>query len=200
MFEELNNRRKAVEENIAKSFGVDVDLEKARYGTYSDTAENRRLNRVGLKYGETKNTFKTGTNVKVIINGETVVAKYKQPHSYDDKHTVEYNGKMYSVSEENIEKIAGQNKRKSISFNEAAKMQDKLDEIKFKISDLKEERKQVEIDMEEELGQLSQEEISDGNNPLVVHYGKELDRIDNEISRLQTKYKKQRETLKKYDW
>lgn len=52
MFEELNKRREAVAANIAKSF--ENDIEKARSGVYEDNPENRRLNRVGQKYGSKK--------------------------------------------------------------------------------------------------------------------------------------------------
>ena len=48
MFEELENHRLLVAKNINESF------EKARHGFYSDTAENRRLNRVGQEYGSKK--------------------------------------------------------------------------------------------------------------------------------------------------
>ena len=56
-FEELQRRRIA---NIQSQFvnveeiqkaEDDDDVEKARHGTYTDTAENRRLNRVGQEYG-----------------------------------------------------------------------------------------------------------------------------------------------------
>lgn len=43
----LDQRRNS----ILKAFRIDNDFEKARSGTYSDTAQNRRLNRVGQKYG-----------------------------------------------------------------------------------------------------------------------------------------------------
>ena len=53
--EELMAHRRSIESNIEKSFGVGFDLndefEKARSGVYKDTAENRRLKRVGQKYG-----------------------------------------------------------------------------------------------------------------------------------------------------
>lgn len=197
MFEELNNRRKAVEENIAKSF--DIDIEKARSGVYQDNPENRRLNRVGQKYGETKNTIKPGSKIKVKLpNGDVVEAVYHSAHSWDDKHTVKHGDKFYSVSLESIEKIPDSTGRKS--FYEKTSMFDKLEEIKNQISSLKKERKNCEIDMEEDLAQLSEEERSDGNNKVVKHYAKELDRIDSKISSLQEKYKKQRETLRKYGW
>lgn len=50
--EELNLQREATKRNIEKAFGVDI--EKARSGVYSDTAENRKLNRVGQSYGSRK--------------------------------------------------------------------------------------------------------------------------------------------------
>ena len=48
MFEELENHRSLVAKNINESF------EKARSGIYADTSENRKLGRVGMKYGEKK--------------------------------------------------------------------------------------------------------------------------------------------------
>lgn len=70
MFEELNKRRQAVADNIAKSFENDIEkalgagydpeggdgdnVEKARHGVYGDTAQNRKLNRVGQEYGSKK--------------------------------------------------------------------------------------------------------------------------------------------------
>lgn len=54
----INARRKAVAENIEKAMTVgftpDEELEKARSGIYADTAENRKLGRVGLQYGGKK--------------------------------------------------------------------------------------------------------------------------------------------------
>lgn len=52
MFEELNEHRQAVAENISKAF--DSDIEKARSGVYADNAQNRKLNRVGQRYGSEK--------------------------------------------------------------------------------------------------------------------------------------------------
>lgn len=54
----IQTRRQAVEENIEKAFGSGVNLndevEKARSGVYADTAENRKLARVGQQYGSKK--------------------------------------------------------------------------------------------------------------------------------------------------
>lgn len=56
--EELQNHRLGVMDNIEKSFGTGFDLndelEKARSGVYADNAVNRKLNRVGQKYGSEK--------------------------------------------------------------------------------------------------------------------------------------------------
>lgn len=51
-FEDVKNHRDEVRGNILKSF--EPDFEKARSGVYADTAENRRLNRVGQTYGNKK--------------------------------------------------------------------------------------------------------------------------------------------------
>ena len=45
----IQKKRQEIANNIAKGF--ENDIEKARHGTYSDTAENRKLNRVGQEYG-----------------------------------------------------------------------------------------------------------------------------------------------------
>ena len=48
--------RKVFSDTILKSFGVEdnSDIEKARSGIYDDTPENRKLGRVGQKYGNEK--------------------------------------------------------------------------------------------------------------------------------------------------
>lgn len=50
----ISEHRKRVAENIEKSFNGDLDIEKARSGVYADTAENRKLQRVGQHYGGRK--------------------------------------------------------------------------------------------------------------------------------------------------
>ena len=60
----INAHRKAVANNIQKALGAgyeindpenpENEMQKARVGVYSDTAENRRLNRVGQTYGHKK--------------------------------------------------------------------------------------------------------------------------------------------------
>ena len=56
--EDLMARRNAVAANIEKAcntgFDLNQELEKARSGVYADTAENRKMNRVGQKYGSEK--------------------------------------------------------------------------------------------------------------------------------------------------
>jgi len=77
-FEELQRRRVA---NLQSQFtnaeelqkGEDDEMEKARHGTYADTAQNRRLNRVGQEYGHK--------------------AKEKQPSGQSTKKTEEVSGK-----------------------------------------------------------------------------------------------------------
>ena len=58
---DILKHREDIKNNILKSFKTDLeksengsDIEKARSGVYADTAENRKLNRVGQQYGSKK--------------------------------------------------------------------------------------------------------------------------------------------------
>lgn len=61
--EDLMARRNTVAANIEKAcntgFDLNEELEKARSGVYADTAENRKMNRVGQKYGSEKKEEET---------------------------------------------------------------------------------------------------------------------------------------------
>lgn len=204
MYNPIEERKRMVQERIAKSFDTgfilqeEIEIEKARSGVYADNAENRRLMRVGQKYGESNNVFKPGHKVRATLpTGKVIETTYVEPYG-KDKHTIKHEGKLYGVTTENLKKIGGQYKGRKLSFYEAAAMQDKLDDLQSQIKDLKRKRKQTLIDMEEELGQLGY--YPDGNNKLVIYYGRELDKIDDKVAKLTAKYNKQKETLKKHGW
>ena len=204
MYNPIVEKRRLLQERIAKSFssGINVNeeacIEKARQGVYADNAMNRRLMRVGMQYRKTANTFKPGNKVRATLpTGKVIEAVYVEPYGRD-RHTVKLDGKLYGVKTDKLEKIAGQSKGRKLSYHQLSAMEDKLDDYKQQIRDLQRERKQTMIDMEEELGQLGY--YPDGNNKLVIHYGKELDRIDREIEKVTSKYKRQKETLSKHGW
>lgn len=174
---------------------LDENIEKARVGTYSDNAQNRRLMRVGQKYGETKNTFKPGHKVKATLpTGKVMEAVYVEPYG-TDSHTVKVDGKLYGVKTANLEKIGGQYSGRKPTLRQREAAWDKLDELKDKYFDLKRQRKSVEVDMEEELAELGEEAFNDGNNPTVVRYAKELEKLDQEIAKTKEKYQKQKQKL-----
>lgn len=51
--EEIQNENKIRKSNILHAFGVSEEMfEKAKSGIYQNTSENRRLGRVGQKYGK----------------------------------------------------------------------------------------------------------------------------------------------------
>lgn len=114
---------------------TEISILKSRSGVYQDTPENRRLHRVGMKYGA------------------------------NDK------------SEKNANKQVDTSK------------------ISTQIKELREKRKNVEMEMEEELAQLGDKAINDGNNPVVKRYGSMLDKIDSKISELQSKIKPERKRV-----
>ena len=182
---------------IQKSF--DDELEKARSGFYTDNSENRRLMRVGKKYGESKNTFKPGHAVKATLpTGKVIEAVYVEPYGVDH-HTVRVGKNLYGVKTANLEKIAGQYAGRKKTWSEKQAMYDKLDDLKDKYFELKRQRKSVEVDMEEELGALGEAAFNDGNNPVVVKYSKELDKLDREIEKVKDKYQKQKERILSID-
>ena len=198
-------RKHMVQSRIEKSFddglSVQEEIEKARTGYYADNAQNRKLMSVGNKYGSSKNIFKPGHKVRATLpTGKVIEATYVEPYA-KDKHTVkDENGKLYGVSTDKIEKIAGQYKGKKRSYAELSRMEDKLDDLHNEIISLKRQRRETEIDMEEELAQAGEEAINNGNHPLVIKYGKELEKLDNKIAQTLSKYKKQKETLERHGW
>jgi len=190
--------RNFVVSQIQKSF--DDELEKARSGVYADNAENRKLNRVGMQYGSTQNTFKPGHKVKVTFDsGKVVDAVYREPYG-KDKHLIAIGDKEYGVRTNQLEKVAGQYAGRKKTFYEKQAMADKLDELKEQYYDLKRERKQTEVDMEEELAGLGEEVINNGNHPVVVRYAKALERLDDKIAKVKDKYQKQRAKLSEFGW
>lgn len=195
---DIIKHRNFVISQIQKSF--DDELEKARSGVYADNAENRRLMRVGQKYGESKNIFKPGHKVKATLNnGEVIEAVYVEPYG-KDRHTVRVGKKLYGVTTNNIEKIPGQYAGRKKTFYEKMAMADKLEELKQEYYDLKRERKQTEVDMEEELAELGEEVINNGNHPVVVRYSKALERLDDKMSKVKEKYQKQKSRLAEFGW
>lgn len=182
---------------IQKSF--DNELEKARSGVYADNAENRRLNRVGVEYGKTANTFKPGHKVKATLgDGRVIEAVYVEPYG-TNKHTVRVGKNLYGVSTDKLEKIGGQSTRKK-TFYEKMSMLDKLNDLKKEYYNLKREREQTSIDMEEELAELGEEVINNGNHPVVVKYSKALERLDDKMAKVKDKYQKQKSKLSEFGW
>ena len=98
----IQTRRQAVQENIEKAFSFGVNLndevEKARSGIYADTAENRKLNRVGQQYGGKKQVEKNIVKKVVKLGGKDVNLEFKHI-SEDDKNVPEYQrGKWISTN------------------------------------------------------------------------------------------------------
>lgn len=123
MFEELNQRRQAVAENIEKSF-IDSDIEKARVGQYTDNAENRRLMRVGQNYGQANGGNRKGDVVEVVANGRKISGKYYGPgRTYDNKsaHTIHLGGNSYFVVSTENSTFKNLSEEKRISEKERKK-------------------------------------------------------------------------------
>ena len=76
--EDIKNAQQERRENIAKGF-VDNDFEKAKSGVYADTAENRRLGRVGQTFGTKKQGQKAhAEQVSASLTREQKEKEYKK--------------------------------------------------------------------------------------------------------------------------
>lgn len=100
-FAEIQNKRK---ENIFKSFvGSEDDIEKAKSGVYKDTSENRKLGRVGQKYGgEKKQESKEEKTKKLDYQAEklmdrlqTMRSEYKDINKVTVQATPKGNWRLY---------------------------------------------------------------------------------------------------------
>ena len=97
-------------EDVIKGIGSEELFEKARSGTYADTAENRKLGRVGQKYGEVKRSergeYRRGKKLLVELpNMGEVVVSYVEQMMNPKKHMVKYNDKKYIITADKINKL-----------------------------------------------------------------------------------------------
>lgn len=193
MFNPIELKKQMVTGRLQEQF------EKARSGVYADNALNRKLMRVGQKYGKTTNTFRPGEKVTATLpTGRTFSGKYVEPYVGGHMHMVRAeDGKTYGVKTENLVKVPGQ-RRAPYSLDRLLDLEYDARESERDYNDLKDQRKQLEIDMEEELAMLGEEAINDGNHPVVVHYSKQLSKLDKQINAAKVKYEKRRDRLYEY--
>ena len=176
--------RQAAAENISKSF--ETDFEKGRDGVYVDNSENRRLGRVGMSY---TNGFKRGARVTATLpTGKVISGKFKEFYGNGKYASIKTDdGHTYGVAPDKVklESSPKKSSEKKVDVNK----------VKSQIRDLQRERRAVEVDMEEELAQLGEESINNGNNPVVKRYSSMLDKIDSKISNLQSKIQPERKRV-----
>ena len=193
MFNPIELKKQMVAGRLQDSF------EKARSGVYADNALNRKLMRVGQKYGETTNTFRPGEKVTATLpNGRTFSGKYVEPYVGGHRHMVRAeDGKTYGIKTEDLVKVPGQ-RRAPYRLERLLDLEYDARQSREDYEDLSNQRKQLQIDMEEELSALGDEAINNGNHPVVVRYSKQLDRLDNKIKQAKAKYEKRRDRLYEY--
>ena len=141
-----------------------------------------------------RNAFKRGVKVNATLpNNRSVSGTYVEPYA-PDKHTIKGDdGKLYGVPTSNIERVGGRTRNGNAS---------KIRQYQSEIKSLRDELRTVNADMEEMIAQAAMTAaeqngtdyndeldsiVNDGNNPIVVEYGDEIDRINNEIQKLQNK-------------
>ena len=113
--DDILKHREDIKNNILKSFQVDLqkseenDIEKARSGVYGDTAENRKLSRVGQKYGSKKQDDE--------VSSQSSSKQNEDNHSKNSKSIEEH---AKNTSEETLKKVS-ENEKAPEDLRNAAK-------------------------------------------------------------------------------
>lgn len=162
--------------DILKSAGNEDLFEKSRSGTYADTSENRKLGRVGQKYGEVKRSesgeYRRGKKLLVELpNKGEVVVSYVEQMWNPKNHRVKYDGKEYIITEDKIKNDSPSSSRK---INET--------KIKSQIRELSIRLKELRSDMENDPDVSPEDDFYS-----YKVYGKEIEKIENKIANLRNK-------------
>lgn len=114
---DILKHREDIKKNILKSFKTDLeksenssDIEKAKSGVYADTAENRKLNRVGQQYGSKKQEDEP--------NGEQ---SSKQEENSGSKNSKSIEEHAKNTSDETLKKVSENDKAPEDLRNAAKK-------------------------------------------------------------------------------
>jgi len=142
-------------------------------------------------------TFRRNDIVRATLpNGRTLEeATYVEPYSVN-KHTIKYNNQLYGVDEASLEKIKGQyaNRKRYYSQKERDNIYNKAKDLEYQYNDLKERRRQLSIDMEEEYGhELNTNNNADVLDEISQRYGGELNDIDEQLANTSQQYKQLRQ-------
>ena len=134
----IEQRKRLVQSRIEKSFdsglSISEEIEKARVGYYADNAQNRKLMRVGNKYGSTKNTFKPGqqemhhavNEMRSADVTEFLDSIFKRKDAIINKLKERFIEELVSPLQEKIDDII---KNKSKREQELQSYQQKLDDL-----------------------------------------------------------------------
>ena len=106
--DDIKKHKNDIRDNILKSFNTDI--EKARSGVYEDTAENRKLNRVGQQYGSKKEQEESNQN--------NLHSKQNEDNNSKNVKSVEDHAK--NTSDETLKKVS-ENEKAPEDLRNAAK-------------------------------------------------------------------------------
>jgi hypothetical protein len=90
-----------VKTDIVKSIDGKDEIEKARYGTYTNTELNRKMGRVGQKFGE------AGKENKADRSGKSDKVSSKEYHKNKDKPEDKADSAYANISEQNLKDYGG---------------------------------------------------------------------------------------------
>lgn len=168
-FNDIQNHRQEIKDNILKSFGVDIEK-----GVYVDNSENRKLGRVGRSYGNQGSTHRKGDLVSVV--GPTGMRATGKIVSMDgDTVRIHIKGNEYFSGKVTDNSSAKQREKENAQKEEERKAEKRY-ELKRQLRILDKQEERVRLDQDQDSEVLAN--IEDGNHPAVKRYSRMLEQID----------------------
>lgn len=172
-FNDIQIHRAAVQGNILKAFGVDIEK-----GVYVNNAENRKLGRVGRTYGNSADDPRKGDVVDVVgPTGMRATGKVVAVNGGDV--TVHTGGNSY-FSGRVTRNVTGEQRKADSDKRKAAREEDRKEEKRWNLQrqlrQVEKEIRRMDLDQEQDPDVLA--DPDNGDNPAVKRYGRELERLD----------------------
>ena len=172
-FDDIQTHRAAVQGNILKAFGVDIEK-----GVYVNNAENRKLGRVGRTYGKNTEEHRKGDVVDVVgPTGMRATGKIVAVNG--GEVTIHTGGNSY-FSGRVTRNATGEQRKAESDKREAVRERQRKEEKRWNLQrqlrQVEKEIRRVDLDQEQDPDVLA--DPDNGDNPAVKRYGRELERLD----------------------
>lgn len=182
-FRVARSHRESIQENILKSFGVDIE----KGGVYVDNSENRKLGRVGRSYGKEGGSQHRIGDIASVVGPTGMRASGKIVAINGNEVRVHISGNSYFSGKVETNSSAKEREKKNAEREETRKEEKRWD-LKRQLRALDKQEERVRLDQDQDPEVLAN--IEDGNNPAVKRYGRMLEKIDRQRDVIRAKLEK----------